>query len=163
MTSSDLDGPGDRPLLAAAKQVAAPVGPLRTPSSGRRRDFSCMSPVGAWYRIASHHLCLAVLGQKLAASADSERVVRIWHFRGAVTKAFVCGDLVLVESSWLEERLDRSPFVHCSISLGSSFQWEDEVEDLARLNFSLPYQFHQLGEEATDRGRTTMQMDLPEE
>ena len=46
--------------------------------------------------------------------------------------------------SWLQEHLDRSPFVHGPVAGCGLFQWQGQVEHLAGVDGAVPDQIDQL-------------------
>src|SRR6266511_4812265 len=62
-----------------------------------------------------------------------------------------------------EQRLDRAAFVHGAVPLGDLLERQGEVEDLARVDLAVPDEVDQLGQEATHRRGTAVQVDMGEE
>src|SRR5215213_11897980 len=68
------------------------------------------------------------------------------------------------EPSWPQEHLDRVAIVHRAVGVGGLVERELEVEDLAGVDLAVPYEVDQLGQEAADRGGSTVDAgEAPEE
>src|SRR6266487_1501247 len=87
-------------------------------------------------------------------------------------RVFCCSDLPghnftitcgIVVSLWTQKRLDRPPLVHCTVALRDALEGQGQVEHLAGIDFPVPDQIDQLGQEAAHRCGTAVKVDVAEE
>lgn len=62
-----------------------------------------------------------------------------------------------------EQDLDGAAVVHRPVALGGAVEREGEVEDLSRVDLATPDEVDQLGQEATHRRGSAVQVDAGEE
>jgi hypothetical protein len=73
---------------------------------------------------------------------------------GAVSAASVSG------GSGPEQRLDGAAFVHRAVALRDVVEGQVEIEDLAGIDLAVPDEVDKLGQEATHRRGTAVQVDV---
>jgi hypothetical protein len=64
------------------------------------------------------------------------------------------------DPSRAKEDLDRSPLIHRPITLGRLLERQFKVEDLARIDLTVPDQVHEPGQEAAHRGGASVHVHV---
>src|SRR5262249_32769464 len=62
--------------------------------------------------------------------------------------------------SWTQKGFDRTALIHRPISLGHLIEWQDEVQNLAGIDFSFPYEIDQLRQIAAYWRRPAMEVHM---
>src|SRR3954452_1290483 len=66
----------------------------------------------------------------------------------------------LFRASWVQQHLDRAPFVHCLVAGGCFVERQLEVEDLSWVDRPVPDQVDQLGQEPAHRSGAAVKARL---
>src|ERR671918_2794610 len=99
------------------------------------------------------------IGHAMVASTDSDLYMKAWgspapgwdRIRGGAPPAVGSGP---------EQRLDGAALIHGAVGLSDTLERQGQVEDLAGMDFALPDEIDELGQEAAHRRGTAVQVDV---